>query len=91
MRFARGPAVAGRIRALAMALLGGDGSALSARCEAIARESGGNPFFVAELVRSMQTVEELPQKPSSSESSRSTRSSGRGSAGWKNPPDGCSR
>jgi len=53
-------------RALALALLGGEGNAIAAQCEAIARESGGNPFFVAELVRSMQAVEELPQEPPTS-------------------------
>jgi len=48
-------------RELAVALLGDKGPATSDRSEAIARESGGNPFFVAELVRSVQTVLELPQ------------------------------
>jgi len=61
-----GPLSHAESHALALALLGGEGNALAARCEAIARESGGNPFFVAELVRSMQTVAELAQKPSSS-------------------------
>jgi serine/threonine protein kinase len=53
--------------ALAAALLGDNGPALSAQCESIARESGGNPFFVAELARSVQTVEELPQKAEAGE------------------------
>ncbi|MGO9462777.1 MAG: serine/threonine-protein kinase PknK [Isosphaeraceae bacterium] len=60
-----GPLSPAESRALALALFGGDGTALSARCDAIARESGGNPFFVAELVRSTQTVADLPREPSS--------------------------
>jgi serine/threonine protein kinase len=54
-------------RALASALLGDASPELSARCESIARESGGNPFFVAELVRSIQSAEELPQTRSMGE------------------------
>ncbi|MDR3639000.1 MAG: protein kinase, partial [Isosphaeraceae bacterium] len=41
-------------RALARKLLGGDGPAAERQAEAVARESGGNPFFVAELTRSLQ-------------------------------------
>ncbi len=59
-----GPLSQAESRALALALIGGEGRALSARCDAIARESGGNPFFVAELVRSTQTAVELPREPS---------------------------
>jgi serine/threonine protein kinase len=39
---------------LALSLLGREGEPVHARAVAIARESGGNPFFVAELVRSVQ-------------------------------------
>lgn len=38
-------------RDLALALLGTDGSGASEQADAIARESGGNPLFVAELAR----------------------------------------
>src|SRR4051794_1608915 len=38
---------------LALVLLDCEGPAARARAAAIARESGGNPFFVAELVRSV--------------------------------------
>lgn len=41
-------------RALATRLLGGQGPVVESQAEAIARESGGNPFFVAELVRAVQ-------------------------------------
>jgi hypothetical protein len=62
-----GPLSPEESRALAMALLGDTSVAIAERCEAIARESGGNPFFVAELVRSVQTVEESPQEPQAGE------------------------
>ncbi|MBI3694136.1 MAG: protein kinase [Acidobacteria bacterium] len=43
-------------REVAVALLGQEQPASIARAEAIARESGGSPFFVDELVRYTQTV-----------------------------------
>jgi serine/threonine protein kinase len=57
-----GPLSLAESSALAAALLGDCGPALSAQCESIARESGGNPFFVAELVRSAQTIAEAPRE-----------------------------
>jgi serine/threonine protein kinase/tetratricopeptide (TPR) repeat protein len=45
------PLTAAEARELAMALLGGDGPSDWTRAEEVARESGGNPFFVAELSR----------------------------------------
>jgi hypothetical protein len=41
-------------RDLALALLGGRGPAMRTRAEAIAHESGGNPYFIEELVRFSQ-------------------------------------
>jgi hypothetical protein len=43
------PLTPGESRALALALLGGDGASARARAELIARESGGSPYFVREL------------------------------------------
>jgi len=45
---------------LALALMGAEGK--PSHAELIARESGGNPFFVAELARHLQ-VEDLPGTP----------------------------
>jgi len=45
-------------RELALSLIGGAGRAALARAEDVARESGGNPFFVGELVRHVQTGED---------------------------------
>ena len=47
-----GPLAPGEARALAQHLLGAAGPDPAGRAEAVARESGGNPFFVAELARS---------------------------------------
>jgi hypothetical protein len=44
----------GEAEALALTLLGREDPAAPVRAKAIARESGGNPFFVAELVRNIQ-------------------------------------
>ncbi len=50
----------GEARDLALALLGGAGPIEADRAEAIARESGGNPLFVAELVRTVLAGNEGP-------------------------------
>ena len=47
-----GPLAPGEARTLAQHLLGAAGPDPAGRAEAVARESGGNPFFVAELARS---------------------------------------
>ncbi len=46
-------------RELAMTLIGNAGPAAVALAEDVARESGGNPFFVGELVRHVQAGEDL--------------------------------
>ncbi len=65
-------------RDLALALLGTDGSGASEQADAIARESGGNPLFVAELARHVH-VEAGPAQarfPALRRGSHSTRCSG---------------
>jgi serine/threonine protein kinase len=51
---ALGPLEPADAERLALTLLGGRERAGCARAEAIARESGGNPFFITELVRYVQ-------------------------------------
>ncbi len=46
-------------RELALSLLGGDDPAVTCRARVIARESGGNPFFVTELVRHIAVGSEI--------------------------------
>ncbi|WP_406697083.1 protein kinase [Singulisphaera sp. Ch08] len=50
-------------RDLALALLGPDGKGNSEQADAIARESGGNPLFVAELARHVQVEAPPAQGP----------------------------
>ncbi|MBV9122843.1 MAG: AAA family ATPase, partial [Planctomycetes bacterium] len=53
---------ASEARDLARDLLGQDGPTAATRAEAVARESGGNPYFVHELVQAMQG-EAAPAEP----------------------------
>jgi serine/threonine protein kinase len=50
-------------RSLALELLGPTGPAAPARADAVARESGGIPYFVHELVRYLQGGAELAELP----------------------------
>jgi len=52
---------------LALSLLGGDDPDLTAHARAIARESGGNPFFVTELVRHISVGAELSARSAARE------------------------
>ena len=71
-------------------LLGQAGPTVERQAEAIARESGGNPFFVAELVRHVQAGA-TPRRPGRRGRSRSTRCSGRGSSACRTTRGGCWR
>jgi hypothetical protein len=50
-------------RALALALIGRDDAGARAEAHAVARESRGNPFFIAELVKHLQSGEGLSPSP----------------------------
>jgi tRNA A-37 threonylcarbamoyl transferase component Bud32 len=52
----------GESRELALALLGRDNAVTRAEAHLIARESRGNPFFIAELVKHIQTVGKLVER-----------------------------
>src|SRR5262249_20782173 len=60
-----GPLLPGEACDLAMTLLGRDAPVTRALAERVARESGGSPFFVDELVRHLQAGEELEARTSS--------------------------
>ena len=87
-----GPLSPGEARALAQHLLGATGPDPAGRAEAVARESGGNPFFVAELARSV-LAEGPDAGPGTAGGARppSTRCSGRGSSACPTTPGGCWR
>ena len=57
------PLTIGEARDLALRLMGGNARALEAQASTIAEESGGIPFFVDELVRSLQSGSAL-RRPS---------------------------
>src|SRR5262249_27895029 len=59
-----GPLASAEARDLAMNLLGRDAPVTRALAERVARESGGSPFFVDELVRHLQAGEELEARTS---------------------------
>ena len=87
-----GPLEPGEARALAQHLLGAAGPDPAGRAEAVARESGGNPFFVAELARS--ALAEGPDAgPGGAAAPRppSTGCCGRGSSACPTTPGGCWR